>query len=183
MSKRELEIIELIQSGDEAGLRQLFDLYYTPLCVYALKYIDGFDEVEDLVQEVFVSFWESKKALDIKTSVKSYLFRAVKNNALNYLRKAKRFHHEQIDEQFESHEDIIEDEEAIEVRKQQLYKEIELLSPQAKVVFESIVFSNMKYKEVAEELDISVNTVKTTFSRALKRLRNSLDIIVILMLP
>ena len=80
-------------------------------------------------------------------------------------------------------EENYDDNSELEQKKKQLYTEIDKLSPQAKLVFESIVFSNMKYKEVAEELGVSVNTVKTTFSRALKRLRSSLDVIILLMLP
>jgi len=183
MSKGELEILKKLKAGDESGLRQLFDMYYTPLCIYALKYIDSFETVEDIVQEVFISFWETKKANEITSTIKSYLFTAVKNNALNFLRKHNRYHHEALDEQFEMICEDYEDTEELEEKKKLLYQEIDKLSPQAKVVFESIVFANMKYKEVAEELGVSVNTIKTTFSRALKRLRSSLDVIIMVMLP
>ena len=78
MNLQEEVIKKKLIAGDESGLRQLFDMYYTPLCVYALKFIDSFDKVEDIVQDVFISFWESGKATEITSTIKNYLFRAVK---------------------------------------------------------------------------------------------------------
>lgn len=72
--------------------------------------------------------------------------------------------------------------ESLEQEKEKLYKEIEALPLKSKEVFKAIVLENQKYKEVALELGISVNTVKTHYSRALKQLRNSLDVIIILLL-
>ncbi|AYN04271.1 RNA polymerase sigma factor [Flavobacterium sp. 140616W15] len=66
----------------------------------------------------------------------------------------------------------------IEQEKKKLYEQIEALPLKSKEVFKAIVLNNLKYKEVALELGISVNTVKTHYSRALKQLRNSLDIII-----
>ena len=74
------------------------------------------------------------------------------------------------------------DMEFIEEQKKKLYKEIEALPIKSREVFKAIVLENLKYKEVALQLEISVNTVKTHYSRALKQLRNSLDIIIMLLL-
>ncbi|WP_430811831.1 MULTISPECIES: RNA polymerase sigma-70 factor [unclassified Carboxylicivirga] len=170
------------QAAREQGFRALFDQYYTPLCVFALKYIDAFDEVEDIVQEVFIQFWDKQRGNYHISNVKGYLFTAVKNNALNHLRRSNKYQLEVLDEQFERIDEEYENPAAMERKKQQLYREVDKLSPQSKTVFERIVFENMKYKEVANELGVSVNTVKTTFSRSLKRLRSSIDLIVYLLM-
>ena len=182
MDKQEQNIILKLRKGDELGLRQLFDTYYSPLCVFALKYIDSFSLAEDLVQEVFINFWEKKRVEQLQGSIKSYLFKAVKNNALNYIRQNNKYQIEELDDEFDLLMEQLPDMEDLEEKKLKLYQEMENLSEQSKKVFEAIIFQNMKYKEIAEELDISLNTVKTHFSRALKQLRKSLDIIILIML-
>jgi RNA polymerase sigma-70 factor (ECF subfamily) len=183
MKDQEQDIIQKLKNGDESGLRQMFDTYYSPLCVFALKYIDSFDLAEDLVQEVFITFWEKKRIDQLQGSLKSYLFSAVKNNALNHIRQNKKFRIEELDDEFDVLMEQTSDMEDLELKKQKLYQEMENLSDQGKKVFEAIIFQNMKYKDVAEELNVSVNTVKTHFSRALKQLRSSLDVIIMIMLP
>jgi RNA polymerase sigma-70 factor (ECF subfamily) len=182
MKHQEQIIIEKLKKGDESGLRQMFDVYYSPLCVYAMRYLDGFDVVEDMVQEVFINFWENQRVHSLTTSLKAYLFTAVRNNALNYIRKHNRYRIEELDDEFDILMEEI-DTEALEEKKAKLFKELNQLSEQSRKVFEAIVFDNMKYKEVAEELGVSLNTIKTHFSRALKQLRSSLDIIILIMLP
>lgn len=183
MKEQELDIIQKLKNGDESGLRQMFDIYYSPLCIFTLKYIDSFDLAEDLVQETFIKFWEKKRVERLRGSLKSYLFMAVKNNALNYIRQNKKFRIEELDDEFDLLMEEPSDKEDLELKKQKLYSELESLSPQSRKVFEAIIFNDKRYKEVAEELDISVNTVKTHYSRALKQLRSSLDIIIMIMLP
>lgn len=179
----EKDIIKKLKNKDESGLRQIFDLYYTPLCVYSLKYIDSFEQAEDLVQNIFIDFWEKKRFNSITQSLRSYLFSAVKNNSLLQLKQDKKILFESLEEQFLFQSDEILDIEEIEKKKERLYQELEKLPLQGRKVFEAIVFDNNKYKEVAQEFDISVNTVKTHFSRSLKQLRSSLEIIIFILLP
>lgn len=183
MKNQEQNIIEELRLGEESGLRKMFDLYYSPLCVFALKYIDSFDKAEDLVQEVFIGFWENNRIENLSGSLKSYLFTAVKNNALNNIRKNNKYHIKELDEDL----DILIEEscnlEDMEKKRIQLYAELENLSENNRKVFEAIVFENMKYSEIAELQAVSINTIKTQFSRALKQLRSSFDIIILLMLP
>jgi len=183
METQEQDIIGKLEGGDECGLHQLFDLYYSPLCVFAYKYFDSFEKAEDLVQEVFIDLWEKKRFHNFTGSVKSYLFTAVKNNSLKQIQKDKRFRFEEIENQCYT---IIEDKfesQDFQSRKEKLYSEIDQLPAQSKRVFEAIVFERLKYAEIAEEMDISLNSVKTYYSRALKHLRGSMDILVMIMLP
>ncbi|WP_421918570.1 RNA polymerase sigma factor [Marinifilum sp.] len=182
MKNQEQIIIQTLKKGDESGLRQMFDLYYTPMCVFALKYIDSFDQAEDLVQDIFIGFWENKRIDNLNSSLKSYLFTSVRNNAINRIRKEKRFHLEELDDEFDLFEDDVVDLEELEEKKQSIYKEIEKLPTQSRKVFELIIFGNCKYDEVAVELNVSRNTVKTHFSRALKQLRSSLDVIILILI-
>ena len=182
MKNQEQNIIEKLRFGDESGLREMFDLYYSPLCIFALKYIDAFDKSEDLVQEVFINFWEKNRVAQLNGSLKSYLFTAVKNNALAYIRKNNKYLLEELNDDIDLFVEESIDSEMLDDKNKQLYKELDNLSENNRKVFEAIVFENLKYKEVAEIHGVSVNTVKTQFSRSLKQLRASFTIIILLLL-
>lgn len=175
------DILSQFSSNDKQALEQLFSKYYRALSIYALKFIDDVQAAEDLVQEFFVRFWEEKKYLHVKGSLKNYLFTSIRNRSFNYLES---FHHAKKDyidnlKEVFTFEQFTDDELA--EKKEKLNKEISELPEKMQEVLKMIVFENKKYKEVAEELDVSLNTVKTQYSRALKKLRSSLDIIVLIL--
>ena len=181
MKYEEKDIIDLLKKGNVACVKMLFDDYYRALCVYALRFLNSFEDAEDVVQEVFVDFWEKKKGCEFSGSFRSFLFGAVSKAALYHLRSSDRM----VFEGLETHlnqfmEEIPESEEDIALRKEKLFREIEGLSEKCREVFIAIVLKNLSYKEVAEKLNVSVNTVKTHYSRALKQLREHLDIIALL---
>lgn len=162
--------------------KTIFDSYHKGLCVFALKYVDSVDIAEDIVQEVFLNLWDLKMRGSKILSNKSYLFKSVKNNALKYLEKSGRYVFDDIEDHAEKLIEINPESDNSEILKK-INQELEKLSPQSKRIFELIVLEDKRYKEVAEELGISVNTVKTQLSRAMKKLRGSLDIVVLLLLP
>lgn len=73
MDKHEQDIIRKFKSGDESGLRLLFDLYYSPLCLFAYKYFDSYEKAEDIVQEAFITLWEKNRMINFTGSIKAYL--------------------------------------------------------------------------------------------------------------
>lgn len=183
MKSQDFLILEKLNVGDASAYKELFDLYYIPLSIYSLKYCDSFELAEDIVQDLFIKFWDQKLYLKLDEAISPYLFRSVKNNTIQAAKRQNRYFFEDIEDQV----DVLLDEEhldleLLEQEKIKLYKEIEALPLKSKEVFKAIVLENRKYKDVALELGISVNTVKTHYSRALKQLRNSLDIIIVLLL-
>ena len=183
MKSQDLLILEKLKIGDSTAYKELFDLYYMPLSIYSLKYCDSFDLAEDIVQDLFIKFWDEKIYLKLETAISPYLFKAVKNNTLQAAKKKNKYHFEEIEDQVNNlMEEEYVDLDLLELEKKKLYQEIESLPLKSKEVFEAIVLNNLKYKEVALELGISVNTVKTHYSRALKQLRGSFDVIVMLLL-
>ncbi|UMB61585.1 RNA polymerase sigma-70 factor [Lutibacter sp. A80] len=182
MKSNDFQILQKLKKGNPTAYKQLFDEYYIPLSVYSLKYCDSFHLAEDIVQDLFIKFWNEKIYLRLENEISPYLFKAVKNNTLKTIKKNNKYQLEEIESQIEK---LIIDEtdiELIEQERKKLYQEIDQLPEKSKEVFKAIVLDNLKYKEVAEQLNISVNTVKTHYSRALKQLRNSLDIIIMLLL-
>lgn len=184
MKHEEEDIIDLLKKGNVACVKMMFDNYYQLLCVFALRFLHSFDDAEDVVQDVFVNFWEKKKGTAFSGSLKSYLFGAVQKAALYHERGEGRVVFEGIDAYAGLLADDMpeEREEELLARKEKLYKEIQLLPEKCREVFMAIVLEGLSYKETAEKLDVSVNTVKTHYARALKQLRDNLDTIILLFL-
>ena len=164
--KDEQEILTLISCGNPDGLKSLFDLYYKPLCIFAMNFLDSFGESEDIVQDLFVKFWEKYKDKQFEGSLRAYFFTAVRHNCAKVLKLKNRYN-------LQLEEEYIDE---------PVYSEVARLPEQCRKVFELIVLKDMKYKEVADFLGLSVNTVKTHFARALKQLRSSLQILLVFLL-
>lgn len=162
-----------IRSGDEKAFETLFKDQYPILCGYARKYLNDVDQAEEIVQEMFFSFWQKKEKLEINTSLEAYLFRSVRNACLNYLK------HMKIREQYKlaNNQEIRQKEQeihdyvvAIELQER-IENVIDQLPPKRKKIFKMSRFEELKYKEIAEKLNISVKTVEAQLSKALKFLR------------
>lgn len=167
------EILHRLRSGDESALRLLFDRYYMPLCIHSMQLTDSLDVSEDLVQDLFVSFWEKKIYLTIEINLRTYLFNAVRNLSINYMRKERPYALCELEESLHLIDEEAEFTELeLRERHRRLHEALKELSPQEYRVLHAVVFENKKYKEAAEELGLSVNTVKTYLARAFRLLRS-----------
>ncbi len=152
----------------------VFKKYYSPLCVYANKYCRNESIAEEIVSNFFFGFYEKRQSLNIESSLRSYLFRSVRNSSLNYIRD-----HARIVSENDKNVNYFEFDQSDTVYDTLLGKELEevidkaidKLPDQCKAVFVKCRFEGKKYKEIAEELNITINTVETQMSRALKKLR------------
>lgn len=165
----------------EKELKELMNKYYSQLCVVSVQYTDSLEIAEDIVQDVFLRFWEDNKLLSVETNSKAYLFRSVRNASIDYIRKNDYRVFTDIEEANLISEEEISEEE-LSLQYERLYRIISQLSPQERAVLNAIVVENKRYKEVAEEMNISVNTVKTYFARALRTLRKELPLSILLIL-
>lgn len=157
--------------NDEKAFKELVDAYYTPLCVYSVQFTDSLEVSEDIVQDFFVRFWEKKLYRTVNGKLKQYLFNSIRNASIDHLRKHQSFVFTEIEE----HAYIMNvnpDDEVPEEQLARLRHYLQQLSPQEYRILMEVVVHNKKYKEVAAELGISVNTVKTHLSHALKYLRS-----------
>ncbi|MFV0590210.1 MAG: RNA polymerase sigma-70 factor [Draconibacterium sp.] len=161
---------------------QIFLKYYQPLLLYGLKFIDDENEVHDILQEVFVTVWENQKYKLKEAHLKSYLFNAVRNGCLNYLRH-KLIVSKHIEKQKISLKllelDFYKSGEKSLIEKQDLElinKAINSLSEKHKQIIELSRFEGLKNKEIARKLRIPERTVETRLYRALSALRKKLNI-------
>ena len=167
-------IITLIKRGDKGAFREVFDHYFNPLAAFGYKYVKDQYAVEDMVQEVFISFWEQGANFDHINAVKSFLYTSVRNKCLNHIKhEAVVKKHEgsliqqlESDQYFESH--VIEEETF-----NSLLSEIRNLPASAQQIM-LLALNGLKNPEIAEELNVSVNTVKTQKKIAYAKLKNSL---------
>lgn len=180
MQSNDLNILKKLKLGHPLAYKELFDTYYKPLCIHSLKYSDSFELSEDIVQNIFIKFWDEKLYEKLNGSIGPYLYTSVKNNTLKALKKESKYRFEEIENVINK---LMTDESFdmvhVEEEKKKLHTAIESLPIKCREVFKAIVLENQKYKDVALQIGISVNTVKTHHSRALKQLRNSLGAIII----
>lgn len=167
----ETRLLELFSTDEKMAFRYLFDRYYMSLCIYCVQLTDKFEESEDLVQDVLLRFWEKRIFEKISTNLRSYLYTSVRNEALQYLRSKSQLSMEQLsDNEVDIPEEEYDEEELVEL-KLRLQAALEKLPKQEYLAIQAVALENLKYKEAAEKLGISVNTLKTYLSRAFKSLR------------
>jgi len=153
--------------------------YYNPLCNFAFKYIQDIEQVEDIVQDVFLKFWNIKESLDDQNNIKSFLFTSTKNKALEQLRRNKtgakviQLAHLESKVNESTYGDSEEYEEIIKL--DQIYAQIRHLPPKCKEVFMLAKINGLSYSQISKQLNISEKTVENHISKALKLLRNSLN--------
>jgi RNA polymerase sigma factor, sigma-70 family len=154
----------------QEGFEDIYKEYAKPLFLYALSFLVSEEEAEDVIQEVFINFWKDDIYRQIKDEVtKTYLFRSVKNNCLNRLKK-KDVLRDRLDL---LREDVVEEEMMTwnDELIQEVETEIAEMPEQTRVIIQSVFFREMKYQEVADQLGISINTVKTLLKNGMRHLR------------
>ena len=162
-------------SLDQATFEQLFKTHFVHLCNFAYQYTKDTDAAKDITQKVFIHLWEHRAEMDPQKALKSYLFTAVRNRSLNYIRDNKKYRSKLLDVEIEDLDLTFEEDDlALEELNQRVKEALDALPEKARKVFEMSRFQHMKYKEIAEELDLSVKTVEAHMSRALRGLKESL---------
>lgn len=166
-------IVQKLNRDKTEGIHLLFDRFYDALVLYAAQYLKDKYKAEDIVQEFFVRLWEDDYLLRVpEKGLASYLFTSVRNACLTSLNKKDILSHsEDLTEVDIPVEAFTVDDERINL----ILQEIEKLPERNKQVIECIMLKGLKYKEAAEQMHISVNTVKFLLKEATRRLRMRLN--------
>jgi RNA polymerase sigma-70 factor (ECF subfamily) len=146
------------------------------LCNYAYSFLNDKDEAEEVVQAAFIGVWDKRHSIEIQTSMKSYLYRMVRNACLNVIKhvKVKNAHAKYEMAGGEPvHEEVSQSVLSSELEKK-IYEAMKVLPDQCRTVFQLSRFEELKYAEIAEQLDISVKTVENHMGKALKIMRTQL---------
>ena len=164
-----------ISTLNKSDFEEVFKTYFKPLTAFAFKFVKDTDDAKSIVHDVFMKLWEKRDNIDMSKSVKSYLFTSVNNRSLNFIRDHKKFTHEEfiLESQHDEHWEVSDELSAIDIQ-QKVDTTLNNISPKAKEVFLMSRNEGLKYREIAEKLSISIKTVETHMSTALKELRKNL---------
>ena len=162
-----------ISQGDEEAFTIVYNKYHKLIYVLAYRYLMSVEMAEDVVQHVFTRLWEYRSELCVSISLKNYLFTMTKNHVLNLIRNEnsaliKNYEIVQAIPVYE--DDLIEKLEEKEMMSL-FYQAVELLPPQKREICLMKIKEELSNQEIADKLKLSINTVKTHYSEALKLLR------------
>lgn len=175
MDLKEETIWKKIQEKDQGIFERYYKEHFKSFFVMAYKYVKDQSQAEEIVNDVFLKLWEDGTSINIESSLKAYIYRAIINRSINVFQKNKRemSHQSDInvfpDEGYELRQ--IEENEL----KIRLYAAIDQLPEQCRKVFEMSRFDELKQQEIADKLGISIKTVKNHITIALKQLSKSLE--------
>ena len=169
MDKKEVILIEKLRAGDEDTYIWLFKQYYSPLCIYAKGFLRRNDLAEEIVSETFFNIWRNRSRLKIKVSLKLYIYQAVCNNSLSYLRKMQR--EDKLDDRFGNFDwdfGLKESQISQKPLEYLINKDLEnsiktalgKLTQQQQTVFKLKRYEGKKNREIGKILGISEKTVE-----------------------
>lgn len=177
MSKEDLLCFSKVKKGDFVAYEFIFNKYFKDLYRFGYSYLRDETQAEEIAQEVFLYLWDKREKIEIQTTLKTYLFSAVKNKCMNYIKielpRQKNMSDVEQAKMFVSYDKDTTDNS--ELLKKQIKQAIDELPTKCKQVFMLSRYSGFTYEEIAEELGISKKTVENQMGIALKKLRISLE--------
>lgn len=165
-----------LQQGDKKSFSYIFSKYYKDLVHFAFTFSKDTDTAEEIVQDVFVKFWDNRHFIHVSSSVKSYLLKATQNKCLDWLR------HQKIKEEYLKiapyitplSENNTDNYLLLSELQSNLDKALNSLPEEIAEAFRLSRFVDLKYSQIARKQNVSVRTVEVRISRALQLLRDAL---------
>ena len=191
MDVKEQSIVQKLRNGDQGAYRYLYDRHYVVLCQFANELVGDPFLAETIVGDVIFHLWEIRETLDINSSLRAYLMRAVRNRCYNHIsseKEKKEVRFSKIESETLGWDAMIQsDEQPLGILlerelEKEIIKSIDSLGDECKRVFRKSRFEHKKNEEIATELGISVNTVKYHIKMALTRLDQDLRKYLILLI-
>jgi RNA polymerase sigma-70 factor (ECF subfamily) len=180
----DIELTALLREGDEQAFTEIFNRYNRLLFVHAHKLLNDEEEARDLVQEIFVLIWDNRESLHFKHNFSGFLYTSIRNRIFDLLahKKVESKYLDSIGAFFS--QGIAQTDHLLRSNQLQVLieKEIGLLPPKMREIFELSRKENMSHKAIALELDLSEKTVRNQINNALKILRIKLGLLIYLYL-
>lgn len=182
--EEEQQLVNSLKSGDNLAYKYIYDNHYVLLCKIAYEFLKDDYLAESIVDDMIFHLWEKRETLEITTSLRSYLVQAVRNRCINYLnqeREKREVSFSAIDQQNEWINSVFPSDDyplgkLLENElEQEIKKAIDRLPDECKTVFKKSRFEEKRYEEIADELGISINTVKYHIKNAISRLSADLS--------
>jgi RNA polymerase sigma-70 factor, ECF subfamily len=184
MELNESLLIERLQKRDEAAFEQVFKEYYKSLHAYAFTILKDEMAAEEMVQNVFFKLWERTDHLNIQGTILAYLYRSVHNESLNYLKhlRVRAQHKLYVSHRGEENSDHPGRRLQARQLEEQLHEAMNELPEQCRTIFQMSRFEELRYREIADRLGLSIKTVENQMGKALKILRSFLVDFLVLIL-
>ena len=174
--EEEAILVSRLQNKDSAAFALVFRANFGALISYAMRFLDEREEAEEIVQDVFVKFWDKCEDLAPDSSIKSYLYRSVHNTCLNFIKhqKVKDAYRQHVIAYMEHTTEISIEHSDPDKLRNQIMEAIDQLPPRCSEIFKLSRMEGLKYQEIADHLEISVKTVEVQMGKALRVLREKL---------
>jgi RNA polymerase sigma-70 factor (family 1) len=168
----------VVCSDDQQAFELIFENTYAVLCGISFRMTKSAECAEEIVDDVFCSFWKNRKKINIAMAFTPYLIASVRNRSLDYLRKLKNEKSSALEVALgiASSETIPSDLLAYEELNNHILAAIQSLPTQCRLIFTMSRDQDLTYKEISEKLGISIKTVDTQMGRAIKHIRNELRV-------
>lgn len=179
-SQLEMLFGKVVRDGDYVAFRELFTRNYRALCTHAMRVVKVREVAEEVVSDVFLKLWKNRAQIEVHTSFEAYMYRAVRNQALDYL-KLKAYRSPERDSLDAVQWSLMHADHFTPIEEfafNELFTEVQMhisaLPRQCQAIFRLSREEGLRYREIAERLQISIKTVETQMGRALKVLRERL---------
>ena len=173
------ELMQQVAAGDQTAFRQVYGGFYKRLYQFALAIVKTREVAEEIVEDIFVKIWQQRETLPSIQNLRVYLYTATKNSSLNYLSRKARA---SITEPFDHihvglNESALTPEQILITAEihQKIQTAVDALPPRCKMIFKLVREDGLRYKEIAEILHISVNTIDAQMAIAVKRITLAIE--------
>ena len=172
------QLLQLMRTGDEAAFEALYERYWEILFLTATRALRNADEAADVVQDVFINFWKRRFDLEIQTSLQAYLQTATRNKAIHYIEKniTRQDFLTLLTDTSVRHLGSAPPEVQLQLKQVQevIHRAVKSMPERMRQVYELSRHEGLSYKEIAEAMNISPETVKKQIKLALATIRTAL---------
>lgn len=172
----DIELMNRLRSGDDMALKLIYDKYWNQLFISAFNMLEDQQACEDVIQDIFINLWNKREQIEIRVSLKAYLFASTRYEVYRLVRQGtvRESIFDQVHERLETPSEYgnIEYKELLS----QINSIVDNLSTKCKVVYKLSREEQLSHKEIADQLDISTKTVENHLNKALRQLRTSLGL-------
>jgi len=171
-----VDYIRSFQNGEEKGFNFFFRQFYAPLCYYVFQFVKDKADAEEIAGDTLMKFWERRENFDNFPSIKSFLYTAARNASLNRIRQQKRYENRitELKHITEKNEQTV----IHQIIEAEIYREIvtilKTLPPQCRKIFSMLFLEGKDYRQIADELNLSIGTVRSQKARAITIIKQRL---------
>lgn len=175
--QNDVHLLDQLRKGDEKALEELYERYWEQLFISAYNLVKNREICEDILQEIFIDLWNKRERLEIRVSLKSYLYTCTVYKVYDYFRKNKKIIKIELLEDFDKRIQTSDPESRMihEELVSHVNNAIDSLPEKCRIIFRLSRDEQLSYKEIADKLNISVKTVEAQITKALKILKSTIS--------